>query len=323
MDILLALLAVTVVPIVINKSTEKGRFDFIHPYLREIWMVLLVFFTWYILDKPNVKELAMKHRYGWVGYLIAFLVGGILLSFYWAVTGWALRIQESTKVPSLVFIFGAPLGDNASATWMMIPKHYGPESAHNCTISFYDKDRKNLEHLWLVNHGSPPFLPHGEFDQSQQVIQISEANPDGVILGAFQWSPLNPNSQHYDISISCRDGVFIEKWEVARVGGILRSSLVIEHGAAWVRQNPNCDPVIFRCVDPEFVGTPLATEIPKITKKVVHPGWKPNYPVEVPMAIIDPNGNLQIASAIGGRTDFGCWNILMKHFGDNPRPQPQ
>ncbi len=34
------------------------------------------------------------------------------------------------------------------------------------------------------------------------------------------------------------------------------------------------------------------------------------------MAIIDSNGNLQIASAIHGQTDFGCWNILAKHFGD-------
>src|SRR6185312_7103584 len=45
------------------------------------------------------------------------------------------------QIPSFVFVFGAPLGDNNSSTWMMLLKHYGPGPAHNCTIDFYDKDR--------------------------------------------------------------------------------------------------------------------------------------------------------------------------------------
>jgi hypothetical protein len=54
------------------------------------------------------------------------------------------KVAPST--PSLVFVFGAPLGDNDSATWVMTLHHYGPESAHNCNIQFYDDDRKNVEH---------------------------------------------------------------------------------------------------------------------------------------------------------------------------------
>jgi hypothetical protein len=110
----------------------------------------------------------------------------------------------------------------------------------------------------------------------------------------------------------------VEKWEVTRVDGTLRSRLVIEHGPEWIRQNPDPDPTVFKCEDPEFLSTPLLTEAPSRPKKVVHPGWKPNYKVEIPMAIIDPNGSLQIAAAVGDRTDFGCWNILTKHFGDAP-----
>jgi hypothetical protein len=244
-----------------------------------------------------------------------------VLLLAWGIAEIAVSIGSknvSLPTPSLVFVFGAPLGDNASAVWMMVLKHFGPESAHNCTLSFYDKDRKNIEHQWLVSHGSPPFLPPGQFDQPQHTIYVLEANPQGIIPGSFQWSPLDPDRQHYEVSISCRDGVFVEKWDVTRVEGTLRSRLVIERGPEWVRKNPNLDPTVFKCEDPEFLSTALATEAPRSAKKVVHPGWKPNYRVEVPMAIIDPNGNLQIASAIGGRTDFGCWNLLAKHFGDSP-----
>jgi hypothetical protein len=227
-------------------------------------------------------------------------------------------VNVSPKTPGLVFVFGVPLGDNASSVWMMVLKHYGPESAHNCTISFYDKDRKNIEHLWLLNHGSPPFLPAGQFEPSQQTVYVPEADPEGVIPGNFLWSPLDPDRQHHEVSICCRDGVFVEKWEVTRVDGTLRSRLVIEHGPEWIRQNPDLNPTVFKCEDPEFLSTPLLTEVPNRPKKVVHPGWKPNYKVEIPMAIIDPNGSLQIAAAVGDRTDFGCWNILTKHFGDAP-----
>jgi hypothetical protein len=71
------------------------------------------------------------------------------------------------------------------------------------------------------------------------------------------------------------------------------------------------------------LGTPLATEMPKERKgKVVHPGWKPRYKFEVPAAIIDPNGNVQVVSGVklpdgSTQTDFGSWNLLTKHLGDD------
>jgi hypothetical protein len=254
----------------------------------------------------------------WIGWVCLVLT--VLLLLAWAVAEFRSR-REPIPPPSFVFLFGVPLGDNAASVWMMVPRHYGPGSAHNCTLSFYDKDRKNIEHLWLVNHSSSPFLPPGQFDPSQAMLYVLEANPEGVILGHFQGSPLDPDRQHYEVSISCREGVFVEKWEVTRVHGVLRSRLVIERGSEWVRQNPHLDPIVFKCEDPEFVSTPLTTEVRHIPKKVVHPGWKPSYRVEPPMAIIDPNGNLQIASGIkqpdgSTMTDFGCWNLLTKHFGD-------
>lgn len=58
--------------------------------------------------------------------------------------------SDAPPMPSLVFVFGAPLGDNDSASWIMMLKHFGPGIAYNCDIGFYDDDRKNIEHeCWL------------------------------------------------------------------------------------------------------------------------------------------------------------------------------
>jgi hypothetical protein len=225
--------------------------------------------------------------------------------------------------PSLVFVFGSPLGDNESASWIMMLRHYGPAPAHNCQIIFYDDDRKNIDHEWRVKHRDSSYPSPSVAGESQRHIQVQEAGPEGSI-GSFVWNPLDPNSQHYTVSIDCRDGYFVEKWEVARVNGILRSAITIEHGARWVKKNPGKESVVFRYRDLEFVPTALATEMPKAQKgKVVHPGWKPSYRFAVPAAIIDPNGNVQVMSGVklpdgSTLTDFGSWNILTKHFGDKP-----
>ena len=36
-EVVMGILSVVVLPIVLTKTTERGRFDFIHPYLHEIW----------------------------------------------------------------------------------------------------------------------------------------------------------------------------------------------------------------------------------------------------------------------------------------------
>ena len=94
----------------------------------------------------------------------------------------------------------------------------------------------------------------------------------------------------------------------------------IEHGPHWKSKNPNSDPVLFACSDPEFVPTPLASEALGTKVPVVHPGWKPNHRFELPAAIIDPNGNVQLAGVElpDGTINkgSGCWNILTGHLGD-------
>lgn len=255
---------------------------------------------------PNARPL------GWIAIFAA-----VILVVCWAV----LELKPAKELPSFVFVFGAPLGDNKSPVWIMMLKHYGPNPAYNCDVEFFDEDRKNIEHLWLVQHPSSPFPPPGLAGHSQTHIHIAEAGPSGSI-GSFQWAPLDPDRQHYTASISCRDGVFFERWEVTRVNGVLRAKLTIEHGPQWKEKNPQSDPVVFTCVDPEFSNTPLASTFPALTPEPVHPGWKPNHRFEVPAAIIDPNGHVQVISGVKlpdgtQQTDFGCWNLLTKHFGDS------
>ena len=225
------------------------------------------------------------------------------------------------KTPSFLFITGAPLGDNESATWVMMARHYGPNRAYDCTIEFTDLDRKNVEHEWLVKHPDTPFLPQGMFDKSQFNLRIAEAGPEPATAESFQWKPLDPNHQHYVVNVSCRDGYFVENWEVVRVNGVLRGKIVIQHGPQWIQNNPDQSPIIFQYQDPDFISAPLLTEIPKIHGKDVHFGWKPKYKFAVPCAIYDPNGHIQVVSGVkqqdgSTHTDFGSWNLLTKHFGD-------
>jgi hypothetical protein len=115
--------------------------------------------------------------------------------------------------------------------------------------------------------------------------------------------------------------VFVEKWEVTRVNGVLRTRITIEHGPQWVEKNPMVSPVVFSCTEPGFISSPLISTLPAKKPKAVNPGWKPNHKFDFPVAIIDPNGNVQVMSGVklpdgSLRTDFGCWNMLTKHFGD-------
>jgi hypothetical protein len=308
---------------------------------RVIWMFLFVagcLFSLYFVQRLFGLHMSEYRRFhDTTGYLAVSIIGVIVFCGLWWLAGVAAKtpvgsaeqepqapaLVSANQTPSLVFVFGAPLGDNDSATWIMMLKHYGPAPAYNCDINFYDDDRKNIEHEWLVKHPNSPFPPPGLAGESQKRIYLPEANSGGATSN-FTWNPVNPNSQHYTVSISCREGVFEEKWEITRVDGVLRSRITLVHGPQWIKNNPSLEPVIFRYQDPEFVTTALATEMPKsTTANVVHPGWKPSHRFEVPAAIIDSNGKVQVLSGVKAPdgstvTDFGSWNILTKHYGDNP-----
>jgi hypothetical protein len=229
------------------------------------------------------------------------------------------EVRESG--PSFPFIFGCPLGDNDSSEWIMMIKHYGPDTAFKCDIEFFDDDRKNIERLWRSDHPDYSFNPLGGIaGQSQRRFQIDEVSPQGPSEN-FRWTPVDCSSQHYSVSISCRDGYFVEKWEVTRVDGALRTKITLEHGPQWVEKHPMENPVIFTCTEPGFLGKPLASALPAKKPRPADPNWKADHHFSFPVAIIDPNGHVQVMKGIklpdgSHKTDFGCWNMLTRHFGD-------
>ncbi|MGA2965056.1 MAG: hypothetical protein ABSD64_02520 [Terriglobales bacterium] len=321
-------IVLAVVLVVLDKAGKlKGHWLYILLAVAALMTLFIAIGNSWVMDAPSRWKL---WRAGFMFCVVVFAYSGIAL---WISSVLPTNEESPSSlptaprgIPSLVFVFGVPLGDNDSASWMMMLKHYGPNPAYSCNIDFYDNDRKNIEHQWLVAHPDSPYPPPGlAAGESQKHVYVTETGPEGS-AGGFPWNPLDPDRQHYTVSITCRDGVFVEKWEVTRVEGILRSTITIEHGPQWVQNNSTLDPVVFRCSDPEFISTPLAIEVPKLSKRVVHPGWKPNHRFEVPAAIIDPNGNMQVVYAIklpdgSTQTDFGCWNILTQHVGDAPSTQ--
>jgi hypothetical protein len=77
-------------PVLINKSTEGERFDFLKPYLREAWTGVFVFLSVYYLTKPEAMEFLMKAHSslpGYKGYFLAAVLGATVLCGYWWFAG--------------------------------------------------------------------------------------------------------------------------------------------------------------------------------------------------------------------------------------------
>lgn len=237
-------------------------------------------------------------------------------------SGWRVVHMESErqpKTPSFPFVFGAPLGDNVSPVWMMMFKHYGPNPAYNCSVEFYDEDRKHVEYDWLAKHPKLSFVPEEVTGgESQKFFHISELdpvdNPD-----RFEWRPLDPNNQHYGVEIICRgsDGQFHEDWEVSRIDGSLRTSIKLGRPSPALKRNPDLPAVIFECTDTGFTNFPLLSTMPPNfdISAPINPGWKPHHRFEMPVVIIDPNNNTEVVG-MKGVSSLGCWDLLTKHFGN-------
>jgi hypothetical protein len=103
---LLAFLVTTVVlPVIINKSTEGGRFNWAYPHLRRLWTAIFAFYSFYILQKPGALEIIMKAKENLdttspiLGYAVCAVVGALLLCGYWWFAG--KLFADSHKTPTL------------------------------------------------------------------------------------------------------------------------------------------------------------------------------------------------------------------------------
>jgi hypothetical protein len=90
LEIIFFVLVTLVLPVVIERTTE-GRFKWIKVYERQIWTAIFAFLSLYLLNRPEAVEVAVKlHNYiarPWLGYVLAGVLGGLLLCCYWWFTG--------------------------------------------------------------------------------------------------------------------------------------------------------------------------------------------------------------------------------------------
>ena len=90
LEVLVFIVVTGMLPVLVNKSTEDGRFDWLKGYLRESWTVLFVFFFLYLLSKPKALGVAMELRKqlpGPWGYVVFGCVGAALMCGYWWFAG--------------------------------------------------------------------------------------------------------------------------------------------------------------------------------------------------------------------------------------------
>lgn len=101
MDTFLEILAIVVFPLLLTKTTERGRFDWVHRYLREGWTFVLLAYT---LGKVHGE--VMHHIHSRLGtayprgsYFIVGALGFFVACAYWGITGWVLDRAEPEDPP--------------------------------------------------------------------------------------------------------------------------------------------------------------------------------------------------------------------------------
>jgi hypothetical protein len=90
-----------VMPVVLTKSTERGRFDFVHPYLREIWTgiigLYLLGLCWW--QRGYLMEQRTGYRTLWSYAIVAF-IGATSACIVWWLTGFILDKAEAKPSPT-------------------------------------------------------------------------------------------------------------------------------------------------------------------------------------------------------------------------------
>jgi hypothetical protein len=119
-----------VIPVLINKSTEGERLNFIKPYLREIWTVVLLIFVGCFLMQQSPRDSLMKlHPYmpGYRGYIVCAIAGSTLLCAYWWFVGKIFTPQPIPQPPEIAWqnpapiTYGTPLSERELSATVGLP----------------------------------------------------------------------------------------------------------------------------------------------------------------------------------------------------------
>lgn len=93
LDLVVFLFTMGVLPVLINKSTERGRFDWVLPHLRPVWTAIFAGCSIYLIQKQDTLEALMRIRTSLdaasplLGYGICAIIGASILCGYWWFAG--------------------------------------------------------------------------------------------------------------------------------------------------------------------------------------------------------------------------------------------
>ena len=103
LDLAMFIFTTVVMPVVINKYTESGRFNWLKRYPRFLWTVIFVIYSLYLLHTPVIWGIAMEWHQRFAaspsfGYIICAVIGASLLCGYWWLTGQMVSEPPKAKI---------------------------------------------------------------------------------------------------------------------------------------------------------------------------------------------------------------------------------
>jgi hypothetical protein len=118
LTLFVAIVSMGVLPVLVNKSTEHGRFDWIHPYLRQIWTGTFMFYSWYVLHSNSDHPIFMwlhTNVKPWLAYAIMAFFGALLFCGYYWFAGQVFKpsaqgpaLSPASPTPEVVKSAGPP-----------------------------------------------------------------------------------------------------------------------------------------------------------------------------------------------------------------------
>lgn len=156
LDFVAFILGLWVLPVIVNKTTESGRFHWVNPHLRAIWMGIFVFFSVYFLLKDPAWKVAMdmhkqSHWSPWLGYAVSAILGASLLCAYWWAIGRMLA-KPQLDVPK------EPVASDGPSTMTGTLKPELLFSSQSSTRAILEIGDSGTTFVWAGKVGSPAFM---------------------------------------------------------------------------------------------------------------------------------------------------------------------
>src|SRR6266852_3862183 len=101
MFLFISIVSLVVVPLLINKTTER-HFDWVKPYLRQAWCAVALAYVMYFLTTETAKQLLMSWRNGFgnahpvLAFVVPAIVGAMVAPAYWWLMGKLLSSDSGT-----------------------------------------------------------------------------------------------------------------------------------------------------------------------------------------------------------------------------------